>query len=496
MSIKEKIKGLSKYITATSFLALEVFAFIAFSFGANFVLYGSLTLALMIILIIFSIAEIKKRGLTDFIYLLFPLFIFGIVTALGMYMRAHANVGDFNIAELVFIPICLISTSICGYLLAINKTFNIKLFLIVIYGALGLLVLINLIANLVNFGAFYTLIYRGFYMYYGGKRSAVPVNEMAYTLVGLKFVEVKMSHYVLYPSILLTSVFMLFKVSPKKQLKQFLIFAGYSLLAILGLALVPSLLGLVTLGFIALIVGIMFICYKFPQSRKPFKYVLYAFIVLFVLVFLVVLINNQSFASGISDKISGNSFLNRLFNSNRFAQRYNPMLENVIGKNFLGFAVHYITDVYYETANYSGSIFFDTFMTSGVIGVAAMIFIVVYSFKAFKKYFKDDDSEERVKACLLAFVLFYLAFACLFYEGEYGVYYYLNTPYYMSSTFILVIFIFSYVTSRKYFSVKEVETHVGEVEQTEVIEEEPKAKEETPQKEDVEEEREAVIDEI
>ena len=66
----------------------------------------------------------------------------------------------------------------------------------------------------------------------------------------------------------------------------------------------------------------------------------------------------------------------------------------------------------------------------------------------------------------------------------------------MSSTFILVIFIFSYVTSRKYFSVKEVETPVGEVEQTEVIEEEPKAKEETPQKEDVEEEREAVIDEI
>ena len=194
MSIKEKIKGLSKYITATSFLALEVFAFIAFSFGANFVLYGSLTLALMIILIIFSIAEIKKRGLTDFIYLLFPLFIFGIVTALGMYMRAHANVGDFNIAELVFIPICLISTSICGYLLAINKTFNIKLFLIVIYGALGLLVLINLIANLVNFGAFYTLIYRGFYMYYGGKRSAVPVNEMAYTLVGLKFVEVKFNN--------------------------------------------------------------------------------------------------------------------------------------------------------------------------------------------------------------------------------------------------------------------------------------------------------------
>ena len=115
MPIKEKIKGLAKYITATSFLALEVFAFIAFSFGANFVLFGSLTLALMTILIIFSLVEIKKRGISDFIYLLFPLFIFGIVTSLGVYMRAHAGVGDFNIAELVFIPICLVSTAICGH---------------------------------------------------------------------------------------------------------------------------------------------------------------------------------------------------------------------------------------------------------------------------------------------------------------------------------------------------------------------------------------------
>ena len=106
MSIRERFKGLSKYIAATSFLAMEVFAFIAFSFGANFILYGSLTLALMIILIIFSLAEIKKRGISDFVFLLFPLFIFGIVTALGVYMRSHAYAGHFSNAELVLASIC------------------------------------------------------------------------------------------------------------------------------------------------------------------------------------------------------------------------------------------------------------------------------------------------------------------------------------------------------------------------------------------------------
>lgn len=495
MSIKGKIKSLAKYITATSFLAMEVFAFIAFSFGANFILYGSLTLALMIILIIFSIVEIKKRGLTDFIYLLFPLFIFGIVTSLGVYMRAHANVGDFNIAELIFIPIALLSTSICGYLLAINKSFNIKTFLIVIYGALGLLTLINLIANIVNFGAFYTIIYRGYYMYYGGKRSAVPVNEMAYALEGLKFVEVKMSHYLLYPSILLTSSLMLFKVSPKKQLRDFLIFSGYSFIGLLGIILIPSLLGAIIVVMLLLIIGIMFTCYKVPKSRKIFKYALYALIIIFVIVFAIVLINNQSFASGIHNKIASNSILDRLFNSNRFAQRFNPMLDNVIGKNFLGFAVHYITDVYYETATYSGSIFFDTFMTSGVIGVAAMTFTIIYALKCFKNYFKNDNAEERIKATLLAFVLLYFAYACLFYEGEFGIYYYLNTPYYMSSTFILVIFIFSYVVGRKYFEIKNPEPKEETIEEQKNDEanNEPVLDDNNQNSDD---EREAVIDEI
>ena len=503
MPIKEKIKGLTKYITATSFLALEVFAFIAFSFGSNFILFGSLTLALMIILIIFSLAEIKKRGLNDFIYLLFPLFIFGIVSALGVYMRAHANVGDFSIAELVFIPISLISTSYCGYLLAINKTFNIKQFLIVIYGALGLLVLINLVANLVNFGAFYTIIYRNYYMYYGGKRSAVPANEMAYTLEGLKIVEVKMSHYVLYPSILLTSALMLFKVSPKKQLRDFLIFASYSFVGLLGLVLVPSFIGLFSMIIFILIVSIMYLCYRFPKSRKPFKTVLTIIVAIVVAILVVVIVNNQSIFSGVSDRIASNATLNRLFNSNRFAQRFNPMLENVFFKNFLGFAVHYVTDVYYETAVYSGSIFFDTFMTSGVPGVIAMSFVVIYSLKCFKKYFMNDDVEERIKGTLLAFVLLYFAYSCLFYEGEYGVYYYLNTPYFMSSSFILVVFIFSYVAGRKYFEVKANEQPVEESGSNENVAshqeenvEQPKPKTESNIVEESKEEREAVLDEI
>ena len=499
MSIRERFKGLSKYIAATSFLAMEVFAFIAFSFGANFILYGSLTLALMISLIIFSLAEIKKRGISDFVFLLFPLFIFGIVTALGVYMRGHQSIGDFSIAELVFIPISLLSTAICGYLLAINKTFNIKIFLIVVYGALSLLVLINLIANIVNFGAFYPIIYRNFFMYYGGKRSDVPVDEMAYALEGLKIVEVKMSHYVLYPTMLLTSALMLFKVSPKTQKKEFFVFLGYALVGLVALILVPSKIGLFSIVVLLIIAGSMFLCYKFPKSRKILKDVLIVLIALAVALFIVILINNQSIFSGVSENIASNSTLNRIFNTNGYIKKYNVMLTDVLGKNFLGFAVHYITETLYDVSVSSGSIFFDTFMTSGVPGVITMSIVVIFGLKCFKKYFKEDTSEDRVKATLLAFVLFYFLYAALFYDAEYGVYYYLNTPYFMSSVFILVLFIISYVVSRRYL-VADKPAPEAEEEKEPVQEgriESPKEEKPEPKVEaKAEEEKEVYIDEI
>ena len=452
MALKEKILGLPKYIIATSFLAMEVFAFIAFSFGSSFVLYGSLTLALSLILILFSIVEIKKRGFSDIIYLLFPLLVFGLITAVGSYMKGHTYLGDFSIADQVFVPISLISTAMCGYLLAINKTFNIKVFLIVIYSALSLLVFINLLANMINFGPFYTLIYKGYYMYYGGKRSAVPVNDMAYTLQGLRFIEVKMSHYVFYPTMLLTSGVMLFKISPKENKKDFLIFAGFTLVALLSLIFVPSKLGLAMIAVNLLVFGYMYLYNRFVKFRKISKILLTIGIIGASILFIIMVLNNQSFAGSFRNIIAGNSILNKLLNTNPIISKYNKMLTDILGANFLGFVVQKEGALTPTLVNYSGSIFFDTFMTSGVIGVAVFSFVTIYSLKSFKKYILEDEHELNIKLTLLAFIIVYFIFSCLFYDGEYGIYYYVNTPYFMSGPFIIVIFLFAYVSSRKYLN--------------------------------------------
>ena len=448
MSIKTKILNLSKYNIVATFFALEVFAFIAFSFGSSFILFGALSFVLFLGLVLFSIKEINVDGISNVAVLIFPLVMFVLMTALGTYMKAHVYLGDFNLAENIFIPIGILSIALCGYLLSLNDTFKIKTFLIVVFSALAVLVLINLLINLINFGPFYTQIYKDYYMYYAGKKSSVPVNKMAYTLEGFRFVEVKLTHYAFYPALLLSSSFMLFKVNPKSDRKTFIIYALFSLVALLALIFVPSIYSLFIVIAIVLIDGITFLYQKVEKSRKPLKYLMYLCIAGGSLLFLVMLLNNQSFASGFSRVIANNRLLNRLFNTNRIVSPLNDMLKDVIGKNFLGYYGRQISDVVVEEIRLSNSFFFDTFMTSGVIGVATLSFFLIYGLSNFKNYLLHSDEDNGVKHTLLSFILILYAYSFLFYEGDYGIYYTIMKPFFMTGPFMISVFIFVYVTSK------------------------------------------------
>ena len=202
-----RIKFLGKYSAAITFLAFEFFALMAFNFSGSFVLFGALSLALCVLLIIFNIAEIKTKGLSNVALFFIPIFLFTLLTAVGNYNIVHTKIfGHFSWAETVFIPLGILPMAFVGCLLSVDKNFKIKTFITVIYSSLAVYVAINLLYNIINFGAFYPIIYKGYYLYYGGMRSSLPVNEFAYVLEGFKFIEVKMSHYVLYPLILLSLV--------------------------------------------------------------------------------------------------------------------------------------------------------------------------------------------------------------------------------------------------------------------------------------------------
>lgn len=448
METQKKRVDLMKYSPVICFLALEVFALIAFSLGSSPLLFGILSTLLGIVLVIFSFREFKRDGLVRSIAFLIPFVVYIVLTMSSAFTRAHIAVGDFGVAEIVFVAFGLTAVAISGYSLSFHKAFNVSTLLTVIYSAIALLVFINLIINLVNFGPFYSIIYKDYYMYYGGKRSDVLVKDLAYALEGFKFIEVKMTHYTLYPILLLSSLVVLLNLKFKENKPKFIAYVGFSVLAVLSLIFVPSIEGLIYSLILLAIIGLIFLFKKSNISIKPFAIILYVILGLAFLVLLTMLFNNQGFAGNFKGFIANNAFLNKLFNGNKYALLYNLNLTDVLcSERFFGFYTNSTAYFYQPFAHLTDSILFDNFMTSGVLGVALLICTFVFGFNGFKNYKINDDKTFIEKSAMLAFVTIYIIYSMMCADGEYAIFHNVVRPTFMTAPFMLVVFMMAYVVS-------------------------------------------------
>ena len=308
-------------------------------------------------------------------------------------------------------------------------------------------------------------ILKGYHMYYGGSLAEVTVDKLAYVLEGFKFIEVRIERYNLFPTLLLTSIIALLFLSPKKERKLFVIYSAFAGIAIISLVFIPSLNGLFCAITVLLITAVIFLLKKFeiftnPERaliKKALKVTGIVVLVLGSLVFLGLLLNNQSKIPFVHNITSSNSLLNRIFNSNRFVNAINPLMTDVLcSDRFLGFVV---TDsIFQEAIPLSGSFYFDTFMTSGVIGLAAIIFALVIGLKGFKNYLSKENDNFYVKAILLTITIFYLIYIGIFNVSEYGIFYSIYQPSFISGPFMIIIFILSYVLAKGGIKEKVIET--------------------------------------
>lgn len=447
MKLKDKLSKLSNYAILGSFLAIEVFAFVMFSFGSSFLFFGILSFALLIILCLLSVKELKVDGFMSSMILIFPLLLFVLLTALSNYSVGHAKLGDFSIAEIVFLPIGLLSAGLCGTLLSKNKTFKFSTFILVIFSALALLVFINLLINMINFGWFYSIKYKGYYMYYGGKRSDVEVSQIAYTLEGFQFIETKMSHYAMYPALLLSSAVVLFNSKYIENKPKFLTYLGFVVLGVLSLVLVPSIIGAIFAVVIIITDALILLFNKFKVNMKPFKVILYCGLICAVLVVAVMILNNN--VESVAKIISKNSFLNRIFNTNRFVENYNVALKGIFTRDrFFGFFVERITTIDVIELHATSSGFFDSFMTSGVIGTVMLVVLFYFGFKGFTKNKYLSPKEKSYNNALLAFIILFAFMLLFFYDTEYGIFHQVYRPFYMTGPFMTVVFIMFYINSK------------------------------------------------
>ena len=124
------------------------------------------------------------------------------------------------------------------------------------------------------------------------------------------------------------------------------------------------------------------------------------------------------------------------------------MINHIFSDKFLGF-IYYIPYAGADPVLYdlTGSWFFDNFMTSGVIGNAAFVIMMILAIFGFKRYFLSEKGEFSIKSALFTLVSFYFGYSFLFSDGQYGIFYDIYKPIFLTSTFMIVLFICSYVYS-------------------------------------------------
>ena len=192
----EKERTLSIISTIGMFLLLEVLAFISFGLSNSYVVYAIIGIVVMIIMIAAHFSLLKKEGFSSIVIFIIPLLLFGFITALNSFNSAV----NTSLLIKILIPLGFLAFSALGYLSSFSKTFKISTALMVIYGGLALFVLISLVATMIQFVPFYTIIYKNYYIYYNGARTSASIGSMAYSLNGFSFHEVSLEYFSLFPS--------------------------------------------------------------------------------------------------------------------------------------------------------------------------------------------------------------------------------------------------------------------------------------------------------
>lgn len=445
---KKKKFDLSTYAVVVAFLCLEVLALVSFNLANNYILYGSLSIALAILLGLVTFRQIKKDGIATFAYFLFPLFVYGLLSALSPFVRESD--GAIGVANGVFIPITLTFMALCGFFVGHVKTFDLQKVFLVIYGALAVFVLINFIATMVYYVPFYTIIYKNSYIFFEGKPSSVPIGKTAYMLFGFEIIEVSTVYWSLYPSVLLSSCIALFFIKFKENKKLFFAYLAYTILG--GLCLLFTISKDTLFGdlMVIFVLCLIILAIKVKKSHKVLKYGLFVILGLFIVGSLALFLNaqsNWSWLHPIQNLIKNNPLLNRLFNSNRFSARFYVILWELFnpGKLFGSFVGIVSNEGLGLEQQLSISWAFDNLLTSGLFGSLFFAFAFYIGVRRLIKYYKNSGELLVNKWLMISYIAMSFGIAFIAYDGTPLINADNLYPFYMFTPLLISIFLFGYV---------------------------------------------------
>ena len=481
-SVEKKKFNLASYGIVVGFLSLEVLAFVSFYLGQSFLLYGILSIVLAIFLLLVTFRQINKDGIATYSFFLFPVLVFGLLTSLSVFNRN--SIGVIPLSSTIFVPIALTFFSLSGFLCGYLKGFKIKTALLVIYGALGLYVLINLFITMVYYVPFYTLLYKNSYIVYDGKPSSLPIGSMAYMLFGFQITEVSLEYWSLFPSLLLTACIPLFFISPKQNRRDFVIYAILTFIAFLSLLFTISKMTLIS-DFV-LVVGIaaIIVAGKFNKTRNLINGIFIGFGILLTIIFVILFLNAQtewSFLSKFRSLLSSNSVLSRLFTSNRYSSSILIVFQDLLtaGKIFgIQHGAEYITNSGKMVEQSLSNIWLvDNLMTSGLFGALFFFGALIIGIRRMFIYFSKGEDQLYLKLMLFGYVLGFLVISLILYDATPLANSDQLFPFFISAPLLICLFLISYCFNKSFVLKEQVienkniaETNEKEEQKDEIIE--------------------------
>ena len=420
-----------------TFLILEIVALTAFNFGNASYIFGlaGVLLAVFGMFFVYNIEENKKKLL----WLLLPFGLLLLVSAIGSFNGFSKN---FSLLSNISLLLALPAFLILGFVVRKLNDVKPKIVLLVVGAGLGAITLFGLASTIIEYGFFYSLIYKSKPLYFFEGWPYDVTKEM-YWLNGFSFGEVFIEYGSLFALLCASFLPGLLFISPKKERNEFIVCAAIGGVGLLTLLVIPNWKALIILVLASAFAFIFKFLKNHQKTQKIIGISFVSLVGLGVVFFIIALVN-----AAIGFKFGG--ILQRIFEKNTIMLKCHETIRMVFYKDYNGDRTNlfglslfeYNKDAFVEE---TGIFEVQLLKEVGLLGTFVFIgFIILMGFFLFK-YIKKSKDEDSIKAVTVTMLLAFFLFETLFYISSYEVHdedsY---TPFLRSPALLVMLFLFGY----------------------------------------------------
>lgn len=454
----------SKVVPITLFLVIELMLLVAFNLGNLGIAYRGIALVLAVILLPNYFKTLGEDLAKGFLFVFLPLVLYLLTVVFSpVFLKQNELIPSQSVTllnrgffSLLMTFVGALAFFLLGYFVSNTKVLAKNNFIYLIYGGISMLLLISLLATLINYGFFHTVIYQGKVNFY--EAVAYPISTQANLLLGFSIQTVERHVLTTLALLALTPIFGLMFMRDNKRKLYLYALIGFAIIGALTLLDFVAYKDLIFL-LPALLLAIML---KFNlHKKKYFKHVMFTGLGLILLaIFVGVLASFE--VSFIVKLLESNALTKKLF-YNGYVQKYMGIIKEAFDFRYI-FGNPYIYTEYlpiYQTFP-SGNLLLDIIRETGLMGGLFFVLFIIVSVKIIIAYVKSDKDNTLTKFLILGFLVTLFTRYMVFYPFNQlafkDSYWHINYfPFVESKEFAICLFLIGYMYVTKSTNLEEKE---------------------------------------